>query len=330
MITCGNRASWFIAWEIFGIMRFIDQMRLADETIFANTRVSPFLWHVIDWDRVTVVVHDLMDTVADKAGSEGKKDIRKRIAVYVNSWIIRNSVRRASRVLFNSSYTRSEVEKWMKRELAQGAVISPPPSFAGKIGSCWDGYHESEQKRDLPKILVVTGMTKNKRYGDYRYFYDELKKRLGGRVKLVMYGIDLVRAEIEFQDWVEANKTLVEVKYKRSACELYRDYLKCNLVCSLSAEEGYGMPVADALGFGIPVIARRIDAYIEIREKVDAMGLLKLGQDIDECVSLATTMIGECGKEISTLDRAGKYRAFCASSEREARRELREGRRKGQ
>ena len=329
LITCSKRASWFIAWEIFGVVRYAHKMRLADETIFANTRVSPLLWLIIDWKRVTVVVHDVMDTTADKARYGGIKGVRKQIAICVNSWIIQNSVRRAGKVVFNSFYTRSQVERWMSKEFSRSAVIFPPPSFAEQIGCCNEVYQEIEQT-NIPMILVVTGMTKNKMCGDYQLFYEELLKKTGGKVKLVLYGIHVDRAQDGFRQWIEANQGLVEVKYKREACELYRDYLSCSLVCSLSTEEGYGMPVADALGFGIPVVARSIDAYKEIKRTLDSLNLLRLGRDIDECIGLATSLICQYDWKQEAVDRVERYKVFCTSSEQAARMMLVERVRKGQ
>ena len=237
LITCSNRTGWFIAWEILGIVRYARRIRLADETIFANTRVSPVLWLLIDWRKITVVVHDVMDTVADKARCPGVKDIRRQIAVYINSWIIQNSVRRAGKVVFNSSYTRSQVERWLNKKISRSLVICPPPSFAEQGGSYREVCQDIEQE-DVPVILVVTGMTKNKMYGDYQRFYEQLLKKVGGIVKLVLYGVRVDGAEEGFRQWVIENKDLVKVKYRREATELYRNYLSCSLVCSLCTEEG--------------------------------------------------------------------------------------------
>ena len=324
LITCSNRGEWFIAWEIFGVLRYIREMRLAKEIVFANTRVSPLLWLIIDWKKVTVVVHDLMDTNADEMRGSGMKGFKRALAVSVNSWLISSSVRKAERVIFNSRYTRTEVQEWLNRQLKRTAIVFPPPSFSKEVESTGLEYEEREAVKVSPKILVVTGMTKNKRFGDYRRFHEELLEVIGGMGKIVMYGIRLDRADVEFRRWVDESKGWVEVKYRRSAYELYKDYLDCSLVCSLSEKEGYGMPVADAIGFGIPVVARSIDAYKEIKLGMDKQGLLGLGKSIQECVELASDVLVGQYTQTRHTERIELYRQFCAKSEEAARKELEE------
>ena len=329
LVTCRSKAGWYVAWEMLGILRYVQAIRLADEVIFANTRVSPLLWLVLDWRKVTVVVHDVMDTTADKERRSGISAGR-RFAVCINSWIMLNSVNKAQRVIFNSHYTRSRVEKWLKKELWRTAVIFPPPSFAGQIHR--DGIEMQKTRREgnLPTILVVTGMTKNKMYGDYKQFHKGLQKEYGGRVRMIIYGVSLVSADAGFRQWINESEGLVEVKFRREVRELMDDYLNCSLLCSLSIEEGYGMPVADALGFGIPVVARAIGAYEEIKREIDAMGLLKLGRDVDECVREAAQVIVQYSGDGNKRERIEKYKDFCARSDKVARCMLIELSRKGQ
>ena len=330
LITCRDKRGGYVLWEVLGILKYAHDIRFANEVIFANTRVSPLLWHVINWRRVTVVVHDLMDTSADGERHKGIESVKKKITVCANSWILSNSVKRARKVVFNSNYTRSEVERWLNIKLMRTVVIFPPPSFNEVIKEYRVDSQELRRVASLPKVLAVTGMTRNKMYGDYRPFHDGLQKEVGGKVKLVLYGISLDKAEAEFRQWVDESEDLVEVRYRRKASELVDEYLDCSLVCSLSIEEGYGMPVADALGFGIPVVARSIDAYKELKREVDAMGLLELGRDVDECVRLAARLIGQSAEGGDKRNRVERYKSFCTRSEETARHLLKELARKSQ
>ena len=330
LITCKNKKGWYILWELLGVLRYTRSIRLADEVIFANTRITPLLWLVIDWERVTVVVHDLMDTSADKGRRRGVKEVKREIAVCVNSWILFNSVRRAGRVIFNSYYTYSEVEKWLNIELIRTAVIFPPPSFAEVINEYRGELQKNRGIAGLQKVLAVTGMTRNKMYGDYKPFHNGLQKEIGRKVKLVLYGISLDKAESEFRQWVEESEGLVEVKYRKESGELIDEYLGCSLVCSLSEEEGYGMPVADALGFGIPVVARSIGAYEELKREADTMGLLELGRDVDECVRIAARVMGQCAVAEDKRNRVKSYKEFCTKSEEITKHMLKELARKRQ
>ena len=330
LITCRDKKGGYVLWELVGVLRYTRAIRLASEVVFANTRVTPLLWHVIDWERVTVVVHDLMDTVADGERQKGIKRFKRQITVCVNSWILSYSVKRAHRVIFNSNYTRTEVERWLNIKLLRAAVIFPPPSFDEWIKDNRIERQEMRGAASLPQVLAVTGMTRNKMYEDYMHFHSGLQKEVGRKVKLVLYGISLDKAEAEFREWVDESGGLVEIRYRRKASELISDYLGCSLFCSLSIEEGYGMPVADALGFGIPVVARSIGAYKELKREVDAMDLLELGRDVDECVCLAARLIGQYAQSVDERNRVERYKDFCTRSEKTARHMLKELARKSQ
>ncbi len=315
LVTCKSNTRWFVAWEMLGIVRYVRMIRMADETVFANTRVSPLLWTLIDWKKITVVVHDLMDTRAERLNDDWKNGIRKKVARRVNSWIIEVSVRKAGKVIFNSRYTETQVSRWLNGKMGRACVIYPPPSFAG-IGSELTIEEGSEEvDKGKIKILVVTGMTKNKVYEEYRVFHERLQAEIGKIVSLVIYGVQLEKAEVDFQKWVVESNGIVSIKYKRDLRELLSDYLECNLVCSLSIEEGYGMPVADAVGFGIPVIARSIGAYREVKQKFDEFNMLRLGRDVDDCVAKAAKLLQEMPKKESKEERFTRYRRFCRESE---------------
>lgn len=320
IVTCARDTRYFMVWEVFGILRYVRRLRRAEEIVFANTRVSPLLWALIDWQRVTVVVHDLMDTIVEKEGNRKVSHARKevRIARRINSWFMRVSIIKAGRIVFNSRYTQSEVRRWIGNRDVKGCIISPPPSFERLVRKTSIKEDRQVEGNKGLRLLAVTGTSRNKAHEDYASFHRGLEVRIGRGVELVMYGIRLSQTSSQFRDWVVNGEGKVMVKYKREEEELLDDYLDCDFVVSLSSEEGYGMPVADALGFGIPVIAKSIDAFNEIKVDLDLDGIMLLSDSVSECIDKAAGLVEGWLVGGTREERLEKYGRFCMMHETKA------------
>lgn len=314
LVTCDKKTHRFVLWEVFGIVRYAEELRGAREVIFANTRVSPLLWKRLDWRRVTVVVHDVMDTDAERVDSRHIgicREIRGRVIRRVNSWVMKKSIEKANRVIFNSQYTKSEVKRWIGHRHAISCVISPPPSFEKKVVEMGCDLEIDSERRKPFKMLAISGTSKNKAHETYMSFHRELEARIGESVGLVIYGIELSKTDSQFRSWVEREKDRVEIKYRRNEEELLRDYLECDFVVSLSKEEGYGMPIADAIGFGIPVVAMSIESYREIKVDLDNSGIMFLANSLCQCVDNAASLISRGVVRTGKNERLQAYRLFC-------------------
>lgn len=315
LITCDKKTKRFVLWELFGILSYLRVLRRARLVIFSNTRVSPLLWMFLDWRKVVVVVHDLMDTDAEKWRSRGSRyEERKGLVVRkINSWVMSNSIKKASSLIFNSQYTESEVRRWIGTRCTRSVVVSPPPSLETLVGGR-ESKENNKKIRNVCKVLAVTGTSKNKAHERYMAFHGELETRLLKKVELIIYGIDLNRARRDFADWVVNQRDRVTVKYRREEEELLEDYLDCDFLVSLSKEEGYGMPVADALGFGVPVVAMAIESYREIRRTLDNQGIMYLGDNVSRCVEEAASLVSSSTVEERREKRLESYRQFCNRS----------------
>jgi len=161
------------------------------------------------------------------------------------------------------------------------------------------------------KLLAVTGTTKNKAHETYKEFFEQLEAKVGSRVEFVIYGIELGKSKGEFASWVMNRRDRVTLKFRRHEKELMEDYLDCDIAVSLSTEEGYGMPVADALGFGIPVVARSIGSYREIKVNLDDGGIVSLGRDLGHCVEQAASLISVSAVKLGREEKYERYRRFC-------------------
>ena len=324
LVTCSEATRYFVLWELFGILRQTRALACADEVVFANTRVSPLLWLFLNWEKITVVVHDLMDTDAEKMNGGQQRGVIRWVVVRVNSWIVRESIRRARRVIFNSGCTESEVKRWVRIGRVGCSVVYPPLSFGAFTSTQSVRLSKKSENREIFQILVVAGMSANKSYNEYREFQERVCASVEVKVRLVVYGIELERANGEFIRWVESESEMVKVKYKKAATELLADYLNSDLFISLSRNEGYGIPVADAVAFGIPVVARSICAYREIKREFDNANLVTLVDSIDQCVGEAERIVKSPRLKESKEDRIRRYKEFYGLRQSIARKRLSE------
>lgn len=318
LITCGRRTRSFVMWESFGILRYAREIVRAKEVVFVNSRVSPLLWMILDWRKVVIVVHDVMDTDGERMYDSAYLGTKMKIRRAANSWIMKKSIEKAGKIIFNSNYTESEVIRWVGEVHGRTCVIYPPPSFERMITEEKVRSGRFEAGRKTLKLLAVTGTTKNKAYEAYKEFHERLEERLGMPVVFVIYGIELREATADFRRWATRMSDRIMIRFRRKEEELLEDYLDCDIVVSLSTEEGYGMPVADALGFGVPVVARSIGSYREIKVNLDDCDMVHLAVDIDSCVEMAATLISRSDVEVERDRKYDRYKSFCIRSRNRA------------
>lgn len=316
LILCPWKSGNYVAWEMLGLILSYGKFRRFSHYIFCNSRISPLLWPLVRRDRVTVVVHDLMDTSQGTDGQVERFRLLRWMKTMVNTVLIRHSVRRAGSVIVNSAYTRSGLRAWLGKSLPTVHVLHPPPSFGEVKGTLKRPIVGSYQDRDENSInvLAVAGVTANKSLSDYFTWHREVTEMTDKRVRLTLYGARLRELSLSEREYVVEMAGLIVLKYRERKSVLLSDYLGCDFVISLSSEEGFGIPVADAVGFGIEVIARRIKAYEEQHSsKVGGMHL-RLGRDLHECCMMTLGLIEEVKyfspKYFTAEERLKRYNSY--------------------
>ena len=253
--------------------------------IFTNTRISPLLWPLLRRDKVTIVVHDLMDTSQEGSYSMGQLSFLRWFKVTANTFLIKQSVKRAGRIVSNSAYTRYRLAEWLGNSCPEVHVLHPPPSFRAVDGiralQVVDRFDDSDER--TVNVLAVAGVTTNKSLSDYFIWHKEVSRLARRRVWLKLYGVQFRDLSVGQREYVKEMGGLISLRYRQSESLLLQDYLTCDFLVSLSSEEGFGIPVADAIGFGIKVIARKIWAYEEQRSSIVRDSDLRLGKDVGEC-----------------------------------------------
>ena len=292
-LVAPKRKKRFLWWEMVEIVRHCRKLMKADRVIFVNTRISPLLWPFLRWSKITVVVHDIMDTdgeakvvIMDESLLQGCVRIAR---VRLNSWVFRYSVKHAGSVICNSRYTRENLAIWLDMKYRESTVVHPPLSFR-QVLEVGNG-RDKDVTTEVIDILAVAGMSRNKCVYDYLRWHNEMRKRTNRELKLTIYGVEMERLDEEGIGYINRNGDSIKVKYGRSSDELAKDYLDCSFFLSLSGEEGYGMPVADACSFGIRVVARSIGAFKEQKECERGRECLVLRESLEECVEESINML---------------------------------------
>jgi glycosyltransferase involved in cell wall biosynthesis len=108
------------------------------------------------------------------------------------------------------------------------------------------------------------------------------------RLKLVLAG----NIASELTDFVLAQQSNDIMFVKMPSDEFLHDlYNNCKMVCFPSGEEGYGLPIIEAIGYGKPVIAANFGAMVEVSESIG------IG-----CLSVNTLNTVELAQAIAKLD----------------------------
>ena len=293
VLWCPYRKGLFVFWELFGILRHWSEIRESKCVVFANSRVSPLLWPFVDWNKVVVVVHDLMDTsLLNKDMSVAKIIGCLSLKKIVNGWLIKQSLNRSKLIVFNSMTTRNQVTQLVRMDEKKYRVLYPAPSFMTKhiCAIMRECTRKVDRQKDELNVLAVSGVSPNKCLGDYLRWFDAVSSKIGRTIRLVIYGVDSSALKKDMRDEFSKRDT-IELRYNRPTSELIRSYLQTHLFLSLSCDEGYGIPLADACGFGLLSVVKDISSYREIRDMSGRPENIRMGRDLQKCVELTASVV---------------------------------------
>jgi glycosyltransferase involved in cell wall biosynthesis len=150
-------------------------------------------------------------------------------------WIVPRAVRHAAVVATISEFSRGEIRRVLGVD-ARVVADHPPPRVEMPAGRA-DGH-----------ILVVGAIRPYKGIDTLV----EAVARMNEHPRVVVVGEGAMRAAgVEFTGWV--NEERLDELYRTAAATV-----------SASRYEGYGLPVAESLGYGLPTIASDIPAHREV------------------------------------------------------------------
>ena len=265
-----------LLWELAAV--YMWRIERGGKIVLVNGRISPLLrMKRVD---ILLVTLDLMNYGWSALFSRELSG-REKVNVVVNTLLVPGSQIKARWRSVISTKTRNDLlclDKEKDLRLTSPCVIYPSGSFTSMSEDRWNGWERDEQelKRNgdyLARAIWITGETKNKGFVKATKILSELSI-FGTKLHIDIFGIQSQRMRTSYEESVSIESGLQSVfRTKVSERELIELYVRTNIALCLSEEEGFGLPFMDAILFGLPIIARRIDTYMEICELTSEEGI---------------------------------------------------------
>ena len=262
-----NWPRWrILAWEILAL--YLKGCRRDDILLSPNGRISPRVF----WGHRRVYIIVLLDTMNAGLRRLLSYDFRltEKLNILINSILMPPSILGSSYLTAISEKTARDFKNYLNRgsenfvldRASKSIVIYPGGSFSD---SALDSSESHDKKRhSVGGAIWISGETRNKGFmegvGLLKSYASELDIRDAS-----IYGIRSAKnrnAAIELMVGRDCRLIFEAVNTKEE--RLIQCYLDSKVALCLSKEEGYGIPFLDALMMGIPVVARKIDTYLEI------------------------------------------------------------------
>jgi glycosyltransferase involved in cell wall biosynthesis len=278
--------------------------------------VLNFLWHRLEWPPIELLTHDRYDIALSPHPlllptrqaaqvvmihdldflchpERARREIRRDYPCLVGS-----HARRAGRVVVPSEYTAREVADHLKVPRQRVAVCPPgAPEWREPLRArlAADGY-----------ILFIGTLEPRKNVDGLLTAYAALLARRPTLPKLVLAGT----AGPDAQPWLDAiarRPFAGHVEYLGYVREHDRQrvYSNARLLVLPSFEEGFGMPVLEAMSLGIPVVAACRGALPEL---VGDAGILIDPDDVESIVAAVDRVLSD-DSFAETIGRRGLERS---------------------
>lgn len=265
-----------LLWELAALymLRISRQSRL----VLVNGRVSPLL-QKRRCDLLLVTL-DMMN-FGWKAFWTPATSVRERINIAINTLFVPGSQGKArwrSAISKKTQLDLVELDYSKGVRLRKPGIVYPSGSFTGTNEGDWqtcakDKKEELEAKKDIARAMWITGETRNKGFIKASEMLRSLGS-VGTRMQIEILGIRSERLRVHYEGLMEVTGGISSLfRTKVSERELIELYVSSNVALCLSEEEGFGLPFMDAILFGLPVVAKKIDTYIEICELVKEEGI---------------------------------------------------------
>ncbi len=235
-----------------------------------------------------VTVHDLnFLTHPDRARAEIRRDYAA---------LARGHAQRADRVVVVSEFTRQEVEKLLGVSPDRISVCSPgAPSWPPREGPPTSGY-----------VLFFGTLEPRKNVGALLDAYALLASRRRDLPELLLAG----KATAEAQSWLARIERPPLKGLVRHIGYISPDgrrdlYAGAHMLVQPSFDEGFGLPVLEAMATGVPVVAARRGALPEV---LGGAGILVDPDDRDQIASAILHILDDPGLA-ATLSAKGLERS---------------------
>jgi glycosyltransferase involved in cell wall biosynthesis len=239
-----------------------EQLQLPRHVKAGDVLLSPANTGPLRCTRHVIVVHDL-------AFLRHPEWFNKRMALWYRM-IVPRSYAKASAVITVSRTVRDQLLHYFGGDPSRLQVV--PPYFDEAVFS---GPEAGVKER--PFCLIVGSMDRRKGLDDALSWYDSLE---APRFDLVMVG----RRHRAFAPPELNIPAGVQVLHDVDDARLALYYRQALALISCSHEEGFGLPLLEAMAFGCPVIARRLQVFEEQFGDAVRYADLDLPADISQAV----------------------------------------------
>lgn len=259
-----NRIVWLL-WESFYPIYLLLFLRNS-VLIFANTRVSP-LAHILKNNNYLIsILHDLMDTLLDPSHYVQSFSLKS----HLNTFLISTSLRFADSVVSNSYYTQNTLAQFTQLRDQPCHVLHPQLSFRPNLVSSvvdqlrlGTSYPPLFSQHYSSIYFSLTGLTPNKSPDSYFDLIKGISSYDSSTCLYYLVGIPSHLINLESIQSQFPNVTLLPL-HRVSESTLISLYLLSDAFISLSKQEGFGIPLHDAIAFDIQSYATRIPPFLEI------------------------------------------------------------------
>lgn len=261
----GTKRFIWLLWEFFYPLYLLLVVRKSI-IIFANTRINPLAFFIKTDNRLISILHDFMDTRLDPGHPISSSFLKRTL----NSYLIEHSLHHADHVVTNSHITHYSLLTYLPECSESSSVLHPQLSFpTTAVDAACDHIHLPRSHDHLcsydhrPIFFTVTGMTPNKSPDSYIDLVQSLSSSCSD--EFIYYFVGLSPSSNIAQTLKSKFPHLtLKLLYRVSQSTLINLYLMSDAFISLSLQEGFGIPLNDALAFDIPSFVTSIPSFREI------------------------------------------------------------------
>lgn len=263
-----------LVWELLAL--YLKSCKKEDILLSPNGRISPRVF--LGRKRVYMVV--LLDTmnVGFRKLVSSEFRLTEKLNILINSVLMPPSILGSTYLTAISKKTSADFVTYLKKRnprsgtLDRGlkcVVVYPGGSF--KESALGSGAICDTERPGIESAIWICGETRNKGFMEGMGLLKGYASEFGIE-EAYIYGIRSARLKDSAERLMIGRECRIVFEAVNSREEkLIQCYLEAKVALCLSKREGYGIPFLDALMLGIPVIATKIDTYLEIVKMVSEL-----------------------------------------------------------